>query len=370
MLRRTLLGVLGAALLAPAAAEAALPRVLVETRGRIVDDPKVAGTMRAPGHRGPIGIELRGETSQGLPKQQYGLETRTRGGSDRDVRLLGLPAESDWILSAAHTDHSLLRNALVYRTARRLGAYASRTRFVELWLNGRYRGVYTLMERLERGRDRVDADVLLELTTDAKLDRGEVAVRGPVSGRPIAFADPERRVPSAARRVAAFERALAAGPGWRAHLDEASAVDVVLLNELFKNHDAFDSSLYLHARDGGRLRLGPVWDFDLSMGNSPVPLFNDPAGWISSGRPWGERLFADRAFTDRLGARWRALRARGVLERVLADVDGLARQLRGAATRDARRWPRTGQPSHAEAVAGLKGWLTARAAWLDSALGA
>jgi hypothetical protein len=175
-------------------------------------------------------------------------------------------------------------------------------------------------------------------------------------------------VPSAARRVEAFERALAAGPGWRAHLDERSAVDVALVNELFKNHDAFDALLYLHARDGGPLRLGPVWDFDLSMGNSPVPLFNDPAGWISPGRPWATQLFADRAFTDRLAARWRELRAGGFLERVLADTDALARSLRGAAMRDARRRDRRGRLAPARAVAYVKDWLVRRAAWLDGAL--
>jgi hypothetical protein len=89
MLRRPLLGALGALLLLPAAAEAAaLPRVTIETRRPIVDDPKVAGTMRAPGYGGPIEIELRGETSLQLPKKQYALATRR-------VRLLGLPRDSD-----------------------------------------------------------------------------------------------------------------------------------------------------------------------------------------------------------------------------------------------------------------------------------
>ena len=68
---------------------------------------------------------------------------------DGDAALLGLPPDDDWVLAAPYSDKSLMRNVLAHRTARALGRYAPHTRFVELVLNGNYRGVYVLTQRIE-----------------------------------------------------------------------------------------------------------------------------------------------------------------------------------------------------------------------------
>ena len=81
-------------------------------------------------------IRTRGRWSQRFPKKSYAVEIR-----DGDARrCTGFPADDDWILYAAYNDRTLIRNALAYATARSMGRYAARTRFVELRLNGRYHG--------------------------------------------------------------------------------------------------------------------------------------------------------------------------------------------------------------------------------------
>src|SRR5690606_8251324 len=160
----------------------------------------------------------------------------------------------DWILYAAYNDGSLMRNVVAYRAARALGRYASRTRYVEVILNGRYWGVYVLMEKLKLDGDRVDGPsedddgFLLEYTHNSKLDPDERFFRTPVTKTPIVYDDPDRedmtraQAQAIARRVGAFERALYGRGfrhptrGWRAHMDEASVVDYVLLYELMRNH--------------------------------------------------------------------------------------------------------------------------------------
>ncbi len=80
---------------------------------------------------------------------------------DTSFSLMGLPAESDWILHGPYSDKALIRNYLAYTLARDMGHYASRTRFCELFLNDQYRGVYVLIERIKRDSARVDIAKLL-----------------------------------------------------------------------------------------------------------------------------------------------------------------------------------------------------------------
>jgi hypothetical protein len=358
---------LGAA--APAA-EAAIPRFDIRVAKQIRDDPKVPARIKAGGRTVRAEIELRGSTSQMFPKKPYAIET------GRKVRLLGMPRERDWVLNAAYTDPTLLRDALAHTAARRLGLASSRSRHVHLRINGRYRGVYVLMERAELSKRRVQGDALLELTEPAKLDDGDESfAAGGLAVRHVEPDEADKKKARAARQaVRAFEAALG-GPGWRAHLDESSAVSYVLLAELLRNQEAFMSSTYLHQREDGMLAFGPVWDFDLSAGNSADAAAE---GWLLGGRGWAAALLADAGFRAALAARWRELRAAGFVEGLLRTVDARAAALRAPARRNFARWPVLGravfasQPvhaSHAAAVQALKDWIGRRAAWLDGALG-
>ena len=410
----TAAGLVGASLAAPASDAARLrtklPVVAVRTAKAIPDDPKVAARVRVidrPGARanrtsdradvytGRAGIELRGHSSQLFPKKQYGIELRDRRGEGRDAALLGMPADDDWVLSAGYSDKSLMRNAIAYRTSREVfGRYAPETRYVELVMNGRYRGVYTLIQRIELGEGRVDAEDgwILELVFGYQA-LGERRFRSPRTGRPLIYTDPDdpgRRQARAIRRdVVRFERALY-GPrfrhprrGWRAHLDPAAAADHVLLQELFGNPDAFHASAYFHRPRGGRIALGPIWDFDIAMGNTTVDRFRTPPGWHLGGRPYVERLYRDGRFVRAMAARWRELRRAGLRRELRAMIAADARRLRGPHARNFRRWrilgryvwpnpvdPRTGRyrPTWRSEVAYMRRWLDARISWMDRAL--
>ena len=235
------------------------------------------------------------------------------------------------------------------------------------------------MERPELSRRRVQGDALLELTERRKLDPGDE--RFPAAGGLVVrYVEPdeadEKEARAARRAVAAFRAALG-GPGWRAHLDEQSAVDYVLHAELLKQQDAFLSSTYLHLRKDGMLAMGPVWDHDLSAGNTVAPAISAPEGWLLTGRNWASALLDDPGFRSALAARWRVQRAAGLVEGMLRDVDRYARALRGPARRNFARWETLDAPvfrnqpvhgTHDAAVAALKDWLVRRVAWMDAAL--
>ena len=365
---------------APAPA-AALPRVHVEPE-RGIDDDGVPASVRAPGFTGAAQIELRGQFSRTLPKKSYALELRDAAGENADAPLLGMPADDDWVLYAAYNDRTLMRNAVAYEASRAIGRYAARTRFVELWIRGRSRGVYVLMEKLELNDARLrggDDAFLLELTSPRQAPEKGDGFATPLKRLPIVWEDPDREDLSAVRAagiraaVGRAERAIYRGrPGaWRRHLHAPSAVDHLLLTELFKNQDGMFASTFLTApRPSAPLRLGPLWDLDISMGApGRVPGGRASSGWMLAGRPWAEALYRDPAFARAFARRWRELRRDGLGGRVLRTVNRYERRLRGAARGDLRRWP-AGRPhrpagSYASHVRFLEAWLERRIAWID-----
>jgi len=373
-----------AALAAPAPASAALPVVRIDAAKAIPDGPKLTARMTMPGYRGRIGIETRGQSSQRFPKRSYAIELRDRRGEDRKVPLLGMPADGDWVLYAPYNDKTLMRNVVAYETAAAFGRYAPRTRFVELRLNGRYHGVYVLAERPELGRERVAGDALVELTFpwQARTKGPHFTIRG--GRRAVVWNDPERadlsrrRARAIAGRVHAADRALY-GPGdWRDHVDEASAIDFALIQELFKNQDALFASTFLALHSDGRLHFGPVWDFDISSGNSASRASGRVPGWLLARRNWSGRMYQSEAFADGMAARWRQLRATGLRAFVLGAIGRADATLHGSVNRNFQRWPvldRAVWPnprvrgSYRAEVRHLRLWLTRRIDWIDRNIG-
>ena len=415
-----------------------LPIVVINTQGApIVDEPKINATMgiidNGPGARnnltdpfndfdGTIGIEIRGSSSQLFPKKQYGIEVRNPDNSDSSVSLLGMPAESDWVLYAPYSDKSLMRNILAYQLGRDLGHYAPRTQLCEVVLNGNYQGVYVLIEKIKRDKDRVDVARLKddEVSGDdltggyiLKIDKGDDA--GWTSDYPpprrrgnqtIVFqheypdgddSAPEQRT-YIQRFISDFEDALAgndfADPelGYARYIDVNSFVDYLIVNEAARNPDAYRISTFMHKQkdsDGGKLVMGPIWDFNLGFGNVDFCLGGSPQGLVlryNSVCPedfwlipfWWDRLAEDPAFAQRVTDRWTELRAdRLSTERIMARIDSVANLVNEAQERNFVRWPVLGEyvwpnafvgATYAEEVSHLKNWTADRLNWLDANL--
>jgi hypothetical protein len=384
-----------------------LPFVEIDAPEGIVDDPKRPGTMRVydserrEHYNGPIGIELRGYTSQqDDPKKSYAVETQTDLGENRNVSLLGMPADDDWVLIAGYRDESLLRNFVAYSTARKMGRYAARARLVEVFLNDSYEGVYLLAEDLKIHKDRVAVDgsdisggYLVEMTSTRRT-AGERFFTTPVTNRPFFYKDPKpHEIPNdraawISGYISQFERTLYGQQftdpqvGYRAELDVSAAVDYLLLNELFRNADTFRNSTYMHKSAGGTLVLGPLWDFDHAIGNDGDAEDNLTTGWEYTASPWAERFYADPYFRSRMALHWDAMQKQGLTSHIMQTIDAGSALLAEAAARNEERWPvfsanrafppdpRTGQrpANYAQAVDYLKWWLTQRIQWMDANL--
>ncbi len=397
--------------LVPESFESALPIVAIESRSAIADEPKTGARMRVF-ERGEvtldclIGIELRGRSSQVyFPKRQFGLELRTEGDVQTEGPFLGMPSESDWVLLGPYSDKSFLRDALTFELARRLGRAAPRSVFVDLFLRQgdprpaeeEYQGLYLAAERISRGADRIDLPRSRrrpgkESGFIAKLDwldpdtrEAHFTTRG---GERVILVYPgakdatEEQVSYLRGYVEDFERSLSGG-GYRKLIDVDSWIDGILLQELAKNVDAYRSSTYFHKFPGGKLRLGPLWDFNQAYGNAS---YDEGAMEVEGfrvlrARPgsWFRKLFRDEAFFAQLQDRYRELRAGALRDEVIFDrLDREAARLRDAAHRNFERWPILGEvvlgnpdpppKSYEDEVAYLKEWVQARARWMDKAL--
>lgn len=314
-----------------------LPVVTVTTDGGapiLNREDYVSGTVSIFGGKGrpehdfeaPTQIRGRGNSTWMNPKKPYRLKLTT------SASVFGFPADRDWVLLANYWDLSLARNAIAFELSRMLGMpYTPRCVPVEFVLNGVHQGGYQLCEQIESAASRVPATGgwFLEIDDLPRVDPGDTYFRTPRLDAWSLESDPfpsvwvykQPSAPTVTQRAQIEGELLAveqllysegfADPdtGYSHVLDVEALISWYLTNELLKNNDAaFFKSVYMYRVPGGRVTLGPVWDFDLAIGNYPFD--GGPTGWKIRNSTWIERLFEDRVFIDRLKVRWQALYAR------------------------------------------------------------
>ena len=408
--------------------ESTLPLVQITTDTPILDDPRIVANMKVTNldsgvntvedlpneYDGQITIEIRGSSSQFFPKQSYALETQDSLGMNNNVSLLGMPAENDWILHGPYSDKTLMRNAIIYEMGDVIGRYTTRRRYCELYINGDYRGVYMLMENIKRDVNRVDIATLLPTDTVGneltggyimKVDR----IQGDFEG---GWASPYPRLggdeqfiqmhkPEAddlhplqfnyiQQHFTQFEHALAGNNytdpelGYRAFIEPESFIDMYFANEITKNVDAYRLSTYFYKEkdsDGGKIVMGPWWDFNLGFGNSDgceshlTSGFESNTGCYVLHPFWWERLREDADYRGLTRCMWDDYRSDVWSdENIHGIIDSLSAVLADPSVRDHARWPRLGQyvwpnvfigQTYEEEVQWLREWIMARLAWLD-----
>ena len=333
-------------------------------------------------------IHVRGSSTQGLPKQSFAVEFWNEFNDDGVFSPLGLPAESDWVLYAPNNfEPVLIHNPLAYQLSNEMGRYASRTRFVEVYLNtdgsalspAHYNGLYVLEEKIKRDGNRVAVEKLEpeDLAPPAvtggyvmKVDRLDPGDSGfNAAGQTIAYVYPKEADIETAQRAPqkiylqnymdAFGTALNGANytdptnGFRAFVDTDAWVDHHLLNVTTFNVDALRLSAYFYKPRNGKLSFGPVWDFDRTQGSTDGRDFN-PRVWRSTvpdlgtdffNYPWWGRMFTDLDFWQQWIDRYQDLRT-GVFStnHIFAAIDALANQLRLQQPREVARWPSLTRP--------------------------
>ncbi len=415
-----------------------LPVIVIDTHGQIIpDEPKIEADMgiiwNGDGQRnaltdpfndysGKIGIEIRGSSSQMYPKKQYGVETRDENGDDLDVSLLGLPEENDWVLYAPYADKTLLRNVLAYKLYNDMGRYASRSVFCELVLNGEYQGVYVLMEKIKRDKNRVDISKLTEADTTGddltggyiiKIDKIEGSNTGGWYSAFLPYPGAWQRIlyqydyPDEDELLACqityiqnyiyqFE-SMMSGPdfnnpeqGYPGYIDVDCFVDYFIHTELAKNVDGYRLSAFLAKDKDSKnkgLQAGPVWDYNFAFGNADYYDAASVTDWqvefdVKSDEYqipfWWKKLAGDSLFKQHILRRWHQLRG-SVLSTPVIDhyIDSMVVYLDESQTRNFEKWPILNQyvwpnpyigGNYISEILYLKNWLHHRLLWMDNAI--
>ena len=171
--------------------------------------------------------------------------------------------------------------------------------------------------------------------------------------------------------------------GYPAWIEVETFVDEMLLQEFTKNVDAYEYSSFFHKDRSGKLRAGPVWDFDQSFGNSVKWRGDLAGGWMFTRHNlfWKD-LFNDDAFQRMLRQRWIGLRGESFQTHAILEwVDETADRLREAQRRNFVRWPIIGEwlwreppaligiASYQQEVDHMKQWIHERLNWMDRRFG-
>ncbi len=303
---------------------------------------------------------------------------------DDKTDVMGMGKAKKWVLLANAGDDSMMRTQLVYHMADNLGmTYVPSFRYVDLWIDGEYRGTYMLGEKVEIGSSRLD----LQEDTGALFEHDEAFYQeedywlySTMLERHFVMKEineEEDEYIQAAMddfgvAVDNFVSYLYSTPTWQITLDDLSAmIDVdsfakyYLVNEYTLNRESFATSFYWY-KDGPEdvIHLGPIWDFDTCMGNDGV--VNTES--YGENHILFEYLLAIPSFQERTQELYEQYRDEFI--GMTNDVDAVAAELENAANLNYTRWDSLGKPNpkggadfhdtYAEATAALKQWLSGR----------
>ena len=311
-----------------------------------------------------MGIRGRGNSTWGFPKKPWKVKL------DEKASLLGMPADKEWALLANYADRTLLRNVVAMKLSEICGfSWTPRMRSVEVYLNDKYQGVYTLCEHKKVSKDRVNIEVVGENDNEGDAVTGgyyleieeqqdETTCWWTGMNVPMMFSDPEEPTSAQYEYVTGlfdeFETVLEsdefADPlrGYSNYIDVESFINYFIVQELTKNPDGnLRKSSFITKERGKKMEMYHVWDFDLTLGNCgyfPGAVGNGPEGfWVRDyGQGdrykggWFYRLFQDPAFVEAVQARWKELLPE--LEKIPEFIDDQAFIIEPARKRNFEVW--------------------------------
>ena len=332
-------------------------------------------------------VKGRGNSTWKVAKKSFAVKF------DSKEKVLDMPKNKSWVLLANYYDPTLMRNDLAYFIGNELSNldYTPHFNFVSVILNGKFNGIYQVGEKLKIGKNRVnvgDDGFLVEI--DAKVGSDPDARYFKVShiGQPINIKDPDVEyndsnflyVKSSISKTSAnlFSANYCDEEiGWKKDMDMDSFVDWYIINELAKNNDAtFYTSCYMNLARNGKLKMGPLWDFDLGFGGYPweprgSTISNLTANFYVKKVSWYTRLFTDPAFVSRLKERFNHFYDNR--QKIYFHIDANVEILKSRLYDDNKLWGRICAKTATEEevlsayqqkVDALKDWIEERFQWL------
>ncbi len=309
-----------------------------------------------------IGLSIKGRGNASwnqFPKKGYRIKLT------ESTSLLGMKKDKDWVLVSSYGDKTLLRNIIAHEMAKSLShlEFTPTHTLVELYLNDEYLGVYTLAEKIEFGGGKLeytadenssDTPFLLEVGWDYndEMVYGKNFFDIDYIDR-IVFKEPEfsSKYTPCAKSIIKYmeqaENAIVNLDGYEEYIDVDSLIDYLIITEFTNNTESvFYRSVYMYKPQNGKLKFGPVWDFDMAFGNHKDDI-SDYDGWCSvdndfyylghNGVSWYSFLFEDEVFVEKFKNRWQRV-SESLLQIAMQTLDTQYNAVYDAQKRNFERW--------------------------------
>ncbi len=328
-------------------------------------------------------IRGRGHSTWSHPKKPYQLNFADKS----DV--LGMPEDKKWILLANYSDKTMMRTSIGFEMGYISNLdWTPESHYAEVFINDIYNGTYNIAQKVEATDNRValgDTGYLIEMENINHIAAGDVYFY--TDHFLLKIKEPELTEGSpeylyAEEYFNEFEAALLGDDftnpvtGYPSYIDIDSFVDWYLINEITKNVDAKSySSIYLSVIPGEKIKMGPLWDFDLSFGNVNYAPPEFPEGFWVKDNIWYNRLFQDPDFVALIKSRFAYFMDN--MDYILDTMDFYAAYLSMAQEENNNKWNTIGvyvwpnpvvYDTYEEEVIHLKEWYVERMNWLDTAI--
>lgn len=347
---------------------------------------------------------LAGQSSRGYKKKQFNIYF------DEAQAMLDLPAQEDYRLYAPYEDKSALKNWLVFTADRCNGQWSPRTRFVRAHLvaedeegkvGPRDMGLYALTEKIKRDKNKVniaskkcdtapDCGYIMEVDRyGTQADDGTLLQVNGCVKVPAEITYPGSPTSDQRHFLQGYINKMcdnAYTDKLFDYIDAESFYNQFVYTQLSMNVDGYISSEYFHKDQGGKIKAGPQWDFNLAFGsnyekdqviqitgrNPEHPDF----GWMRDGdndnsglktlsslhQTFGWSAFVKNpSFVDGLICHYKNLR-----KFVMTDDHMMSILDKGHAFLKLEGAADNFLPTIDEHVAKLKDWTKARLAWMDA----
>jgi hypothetical protein len=316
----------------------------VKTNIKIVDPANPGNNLENTGYKDKI--RGRGNATWGYPKKPYKVKL------DKKADILGMGSDKDWVLLANYCDKSLMRTGIAFKVSELLQfPWTPDARFVELVINGEYMGNYQIVEGIKQDSNRVDIP-----KTGFIIERDGYYLQEPKwfvtdSGYGYSFKNPDAEDDLTDAQydyikdyLNEFEDVLNSDSfddpvnGYQKYIDTDSFVRWFLLQQIIANMDTNPYLVKADNTESSKLSMGPVWDFEWSMGigwyDGARPR---PAGYWTTNDWYYSQLLSDTAFVNKLQTMW-GLNKSQITNSILQYMDGTKTEIMESQKLNFRRW--------------------------------
>lgn len=325
--------------------------------------------------------------SKGFDVEASKMEVRGRGNStwaqpkkplrikfDKKISMFGsIYEQKNWVLLADYLDITHSKNYFAYNLAQNLVdehegmLFAPIGKNVNVYFNDVYQGIFLFADHKDYRRMDLEIEVdetmdefpfYLEMDEYAQVLEDENKISQIIGGIErhfdIKYPSPKDRLESNPSLQYNYikeylnntEESIRTRKNYDEYIDVKSFIDFYLINQLMENHEISAKSVHMTKRNGEKLRLGPVWDFDWSVGG---PIFSfenhDPNlpvtssdYWSGDSTTWWASLIKDEKFQSQVKERWSIISE--LIDMMLTEMKTYKNIIRDDVQRDMILWDR------------------------------